>query len=224
VRRRKREQDEVQLNMAAMLDMAFQLLTFFVLTYRPGAIEGQIDLRMPPPQAITGMAAAKPAGATVSTEPVEGVDTLVITIVPTQEGNIAALRLSRVTQSTEHNDIEPAIRTGDRQLEAVSKAWEAVRKELAEKRKAGADANQVRELEQKARQVDEELQQARLLLGLEDTLVPEITRPDNPWKQVLLQVGDTLKYDALMKVVERCSSERFQGKLSKLTFVAAPSG
>ena len=31
-----------------MLDMAFQLLTFFILTFRPPALEGQIGLRLPP--------------------------------------------------------------------------------------------------------------------------------------------------------------------------------
>jgi biopolymer transport protein ExbD len=45
--RKKREHGEVELNMAAMLDMAFQLLAFFILTFRPSAVESQISLRMP---------------------------------------------------------------------------------------------------------------------------------------------------------------------------------
>ncbi len=36
---------EVELNMAAMLDMAFQLLTFFVLTFRPGPQSGAAQFR-----------------------------------------------------------------------------------------------------------------------------------------------------------------------------------
>ena len=32
--------------------MAFQLLAFFVLTYRPAAVEGEIDLRLPPTAAV----------------------------------------------------------------------------------------------------------------------------------------------------------------------------
>ena len=35
----------MQLNMAAMLDMAFQLLAFFILTYSPGKVEGCIAIR-----------------------------------------------------------------------------------------------------------------------------------------------------------------------------------
>ena len=50
-RKKRRSQSEVELNLAAMLDMAFQLLTFFILTFRPAPIEGQISLRLPPPQA-----------------------------------------------------------------------------------------------------------------------------------------------------------------------------
>ncbi len=48
-RRRKRKDSEsgVQLNMAAMLDMAFQLLAFFILTFRASPVEAQIELRLP---------------------------------------------------------------------------------------------------------------------------------------------------------------------------------
>jgi biopolymer transport protein ExbD len=44
---RLRAQEDVELNVAAMLDMAFQLLTFFILTFRVSPIEGQIALHMP---------------------------------------------------------------------------------------------------------------------------------------------------------------------------------
>jgi biopolymer transport protein ExbD len=46
--RKARPHGEVELNMAAMLDMAFQLLAFFILTFRPSAVESQVSLRMPP--------------------------------------------------------------------------------------------------------------------------------------------------------------------------------
>lgn len=51
--RRHRLDSEVELNMAAMLDMAFQLLAFFILTFRPSPFEGQLLLRLPPPVPIT---------------------------------------------------------------------------------------------------------------------------------------------------------------------------
>lgn len=51
---------------APMLDMAFQLLTFFVLTYRAAPVEGQFVMNLLPPQPATAMAAAaevEPASA-----------------------------------------------------------------------------------------------------------------------------------------------------------------
>ncbi len=46
---------------APMLDMAFQLLTFFVLTYHPAPQEGQFIMSLLPPQPATAMAAAPAA-------------------------------------------------------------------------------------------------------------------------------------------------------------------
>ncbi|GIW79118.1 MAG: hypothetical protein KatS3mg105_0925 [Gemmatales bacterium] len=48
--RRKRggeEGPEVELPITPMLDMAFQLLTFFIFTYQPSAMEGHMDLMLP---------------------------------------------------------------------------------------------------------------------------------------------------------------------------------
>jgi biopolymer transport protein ExbD len=80
-RRKRRSQSDVELNLAAMLDMAFQLLTFFILTFRPAPIEGQISLRLPPPQAVVVTKDAKEAGKdTKNTNPVQGVNTLTISV------------------------------------------------------------------------------------------------------------------------------------------------
>lgn len=38
---------EVAIPITPMLDMAFQLLTFFIFTYNPSALEGQMDLALP---------------------------------------------------------------------------------------------------------------------------------------------------------------------------------
>ena len=51
-RRRVHSEEGVTLNMAAMLDMAFQLLTFFILTFKPSTIEQQIALKLPPPERV----------------------------------------------------------------------------------------------------------------------------------------------------------------------------
>lgn len=66
-RRRRKPPGEVQINLAAMLDMAFQLLAFFIATFRPTPIEGHFQLRMPPP----GQMVAAPMAA--STTPTDGV-------------------------------------------------------------------------------------------------------------------------------------------------------
>jgi biopolymer transport protein ExbD len=58
-RRPKREKIEgPNVPIAPMLDMAFQLLTFFVLTYRPAPQEGQFVMSLLPAQPATAMAAS----------------------------------------------------------------------------------------------------------------------------------------------------------------------
>lgn len=51
--RKKKKNANVELNLAAMLDMAFQMLAFFVLTFKPAPVEGQLSMHLPPPVAIT---------------------------------------------------------------------------------------------------------------------------------------------------------------------------
>lgn len=46
-RRKRRRLESVELNLAAMLDMAFQLLMFFILTFSPAPIESQIAMLLP---------------------------------------------------------------------------------------------------------------------------------------------------------------------------------
>jgi hypothetical protein len=46
-----------------MLDMAFQLLTFFVLTYKPAPAEGQFVMNLLPPQPATAINAEAPTEA-----------------------------------------------------------------------------------------------------------------------------------------------------------------
>jgi len=91
-RRKRHQQGDVELNLAAMLDMAFQLLTFFILTFRPAPVEGQISLRLPPPQAVINQKNAKPAGEdTSSKDPVQGVNTLTISVFANPTGTIEGL-------------------------------------------------------------------------------------------------------------------------------------
>ncbi len=97
-RRKKRKSLEaVELNLAAMLDMAFQLLTFFILTFKPAPVEGQINLRMPPPQSITPIAGGKKAGEdTSNTDPLQGLNTLVVSLAANpKDGSIASMQVEQ---------------------------------------------------------------------------------------------------------------------------------
>jgi biopolymer transport protein ExbD len=84
----------VELNLAAMLDVAFQLLTFFILTFRPAPVEGHIGLRMPPAQPVTPVQSEVQAGETPeSTDPVQGLNSLVISVIPDSSGGIGSLAI-----------------------------------------------------------------------------------------------------------------------------------
>jgi biopolymer transport protein ExbD len=49
---RQHSSEGVELNVTAMLDMAFQLLAFFILTFRSGPAEPAVQLHLPPAQSM----------------------------------------------------------------------------------------------------------------------------------------------------------------------------
>jgi biopolymer transport protein ExbD len=57
---------EIEIPITPMLDMAFQLLTFFILTYRPAPAEVQFSMNLLPAQPATEMKRE------ISTEPASG--------------------------------------------------------------------------------------------------------------------------------------------------------
>src|SRR5262245_48000151 len=90
-RHRGRSKHEVELNLASMLDMAFQLLAFFILTFRPSPVESELALNLPPPRAIAGPinAAQPPEGAGSDT-----VDTsFMVGVRADGEGHVAGVQL-----------------------------------------------------------------------------------------------------------------------------------
>ena len=93
--KRHKPDEEVELNLAAMLDMAFQLLTFFILTFKPAPVEGQISLRMPPPQPLANANATKQAGETDSKDPVQGFNTLAIILTTDDSGKLAHIYVAQ---------------------------------------------------------------------------------------------------------------------------------
>jgi biopolymer transport protein ExbD len=89
--RKMRSSEEVELNLASMLDMAFQLLAFFILTFQPPPAEMQILMRMPPAQAVLG-GGTQAAGSdeTKKPEEVKPVKTLLVTVLAAENGGIMA--------------------------------------------------------------------------------------------------------------------------------------
>lgn len=90
-RHKRRSQGDVELNLAAMLDMAFQLLTFFILTFRPAAVEGQVSLRLPPPEAVSNVRGQKAGSDVENKNPLQGLNTLTISVVGTSNGSIQSM-------------------------------------------------------------------------------------------------------------------------------------
>jgi biopolymer transport protein ExbD len=73
----RRSGEDVELNVASMLDLAFQLLTFFILTFRPPPVESEIAMRMPPAMPAVRTDALPPPSGKQPVE-VQGVNTLAI--------------------------------------------------------------------------------------------------------------------------------------------------
>jgi biopolymer transport protein ExbD len=98
-RKKKRGGHEsVELNLAAMLDMAFQLLTFFILTFKPAPIEGQINLKLPPPQPVTNVNSGQQAGSdTSNNSAVKGLNSLVISVFSGPGGRIENMAIGEGT-------------------------------------------------------------------------------------------------------------------------------
>jgi biopolymer transport protein ExbD len=99
--KKRRRSEEVELNLAAMLDMAFQLLTFFILTFKPAPVEGQVLLRMPPPVPITrAVSGQSPGSDAKNTNPTQGLNTLVITALSNPQGEIKQLGIGDSAMGT----------------------------------------------------------------------------------------------------------------------------
>ena len=93
-RKKKHSEGGVELNLAAMLDMAFQLLAFFIMTFKPAPIEGQINLKLPPPKPVAGVKDGAKAGADDNNRSaVEAINTLVISAFATPAGRIQTLAI-----------------------------------------------------------------------------------------------------------------------------------
>lgn len=96
-RRRGGGSSGVSLNLAAMLDMAFQLLAFFVLTFRPSAIEGHLQVHMPPPIPQTKVdTEAAPTDQGEAGNVLSGLETLDLYVTSDDSGDVSEIKVGTV--------------------------------------------------------------------------------------------------------------------------------
>jgi biopolymer transport protein ExbD len=89
----RRSQGDVELNLASMLDMAFQLLAFFILTFHPSPIEGQLLLHLPPAVPITNVATDKVDTAQAIDAGATTAKTLEISVYATPKGDVSRVQV-----------------------------------------------------------------------------------------------------------------------------------
>jgi biopolymer transport protein ExbD len=92
-RRLSRSSADVELNLASMLDMAFQLLSFFILTFRPSPIEGQLTLHLPPATPVTNVAAERPDAAEAAEAGGTTAKTLEVSVFADAKGEVASAQV-----------------------------------------------------------------------------------------------------------------------------------
>jgi biopolymer transport protein ExbD len=153
-----------ELNLAAMLDMAFQMLAFFILTFKPAPVEGEVLVRLPPPQPVTGGGrSAAGENTKLDISQLKALKTLTISIIPNAQGQIG-------TNSMQVGDV--AVGTLARLNERLKTALQ-----------------------------------------------------EGDFEQVIIQAGSGLHYDALMSVVDVCTTQKLKDgqPLQKLSFVELPT-
>jgi biopolymer transport protein ExbD len=92
-RRLVRSKAEVELNLASMLDMAFQILSFFVLTFRPSPIEGQLSLHLPPAVPVTNVATEQSNKAEIADAGATTAKTLEISVFADAQGEVSRVQV-----------------------------------------------------------------------------------------------------------------------------------
>lgn len=100
-----RRAEEPTVQIAPMLDMAFQLLTFFILTYHPMPSEGQFLMNLLPPQPATSMNAEAPAEAASDKLPAS-LRTLPTVLKAGPGGSLAEIALGEQAVPTDPSALE----------------------------------------------------------------------------------------------------------------------
>ena len=92
-RKFKKAQEDVEIPVTPMLDMAFQLLTFFILTYHPMPSEGQFVMNLMPAAPATDFRAQSEAETTAANPDIPAALRTLPTLLRAGEGGM----LGRVT-------------------------------------------------------------------------------------------------------------------------------
>jgi biopolymer transport protein ExbD len=104
-RKKVRKAQPPDVPVAPMLDMAFQLLTFFVLTYKPMPAEGQFVMNLLPPQPATSITAEAPTDKPSDNLPVS-LRTLPTTLRAGTGGMLASITVGEQTIPTDAGSLE----------------------------------------------------------------------------------------------------------------------
>lgn len=101
-RRRKKNNESVELNLAAMLDMAFQLLAFFVLTFRPATVELEMRMNLPLQDGVAIDREQKTDGPVNAAPPPGAVaiyEAIPVNVEASDSGEVSEIRLGQRTIS-----------------------------------------------------------------------------------------------------------------------------
>lgn len=90
-----------------MLDMAFQLLTFFILTYHPMPTEGQFAMNLLPASPATDIKAESPESAPTDADVPASLKTLPTTLRAGEGGMLGQITLGDNDIALTSDDLEP---------------------------------------------------------------------------------------------------------------------
>jgi biopolymer transport protein ExbD len=94
-RRRRRSAESVELNLAAMLDMAFQILVFFILTFSPMPIESQIAAMLPASGPVTQSMLPNSSEGAAPAQELAQARPVTVTVLASDAGEIRNLAVDR---------------------------------------------------------------------------------------------------------------------------------
>lgn len=90
---KRQKTEDVEIPITPMLDMAFQLLTFFILTYTPAPAEGQFSMNLLPAQPAVAMDAPATDAAAANNDLPAGLKTLPVILRANDDGSLGDIIL-----------------------------------------------------------------------------------------------------------------------------------